>query len=62
MRWVNSDSPFKQRKFWFPPCRYGDPFIRITWCAWIAATGERRYVGTSARVMPDLNSALEKVE
>jgi hypothetical protein len=46
MRWVNSDSPFKQRKFWFPPCRYGDPFIRTTWCAWIAAIGARRYVGT----------------
>src|SRR5271167_3123954 len=26
---------FSLRKFWFPLCRYGDLFIRITWCAWI---------------------------
>jgi hypothetical protein len=48
-RLVSFDNQISQKKFWFLPYRCGDQFIRITWCAWIVATGERRYVGTSAR-------------
>jgi hypothetical protein len=41
------DDQISQRKFLPLPCRCANQFIRISWCAWIAATGERRYVGIS---------------